>query len=51
MRQGRKARGNRLPHRGIPTTQIYTHVGDVVLRTATRGADLFGRLNPSGVLS
>lgn len=33
-----------LGHRSILTTQLYTHVSDRALRTAIRGADLFGRL-------
>lgn len=36
-----------LGHRSILTTQIYTHVSDIALRTAVRGADLFGRLDRS----
>lgn len=36
-----------LGHRSILTTQIYTHVSDLALRSAVRGADLFGRLSRS----
>lgn len=36
-----------LGHRSILTTQIYTHVSDRALRTAIRGANLFGRLGAS----
>lgn len=36
-----------LGHRSILTTQIYTHVSDLALRSAVRSADLFGRLDRS----
>lgn len=36
-----------LGHRSILTTQIYTHVSDLALRSAVRGADLFSRLGRS----